>query len=104
MRDKSASREEASGGDLALPAILPRSHDPVDDSDSRERLPRLGVYFGLAALGIGRGSREVLLVLVGDSDIVYKVVGLGGGQEGRDGVEYVASTSLGVIRDMVSSN
>jgi hypothetical protein len=75
LSDKSARREEASGGDLALPAILPRSHDPVDDSDRRDRLPRFGVYFGLLALGIGLGSRDALLVLVGDSDIVYKEMG-----------------------------
>jgi hypothetical protein len=71
FRDKSAKREELSGGDRALPAIRPRSHEPVDDSDKRDRLPRLGAYLpgllGLLALGMGRGSREEL---VGDSDML----------------------------------
>ena len=70
FRDKSAKREDVSGGDRALPAIRPRSHEPVDDSDRRDRLPRLGAYLpgllGLFALGIGRGSRDEL---VGDSDM-----------------------------------
>jgi hypothetical protein len=61
---------ELSSGDRALPAILPRSQDPVDDSDSRDRLPRFGAYLpglGVLAFGIGRGRRDEL---VGDSDMM----------------------------------
>lgn len=57
----------SSGGERALPDILPLSHDPVDDSDNFERLPRFGAWRGLLEVGIGRGRREAP---VGDCDIV----------------------------------
>jgi hypothetical protein len=47
------------GGDRALPCIRPRSHDPVEDSERRDRLDRFGMGMGrLEEGGLGLGLEE----------------------------------------------